>query len=367
MTDLIHLGACDLAARIRAGQVKPSEVMSAHLTRIAQTNTRDEVFQFNDPSLAMIQAQLADAMPATGPLHGVPFAIMDTINTRGMPTSWGTQLYSDRVPERNAACVDAFLSAGAVPIGKTKTAAFAIGDSPNGAATAVANRVATFALCSGAPPATDVVVFKPTRGSYNLRGIMTLSESLDTLCILARDPQDFKVALPAICGFEGEGSVSAEPRIGYLQGARFNELPQAVATTRRAVQEVAQFPLLGSLPQTQATIFAYEIARFRAAEAALGPARVGQPICDLVTTGANVSETTYSKALDQWRDAHDRLDDILKDIDVLLAPGDQTHWRWMNHPCVTLPGGLQIMGRQGQDTQLLDVACRFFERTQATT
>ncbi|GAB5435893.1 amidase family protein [Falsiruegeria mediterranea] len=367
MTDLTHLGVCDLTARIRAGQVKPSEVMSAHLTRAAQLGAQDEVFQFIDPSLAMAQAQLADVMPATGPLHGVPFAIMDTIDTRSMPTSWGAQLYRNRVPERNASCVDALLSAGAIPIGKTTTPAFAIGEIPNGAATAVAQRMAAFALCSGPPLSTNAISFKPTRGNCDLRGIIRLSDSLDALSFLARHLHDFQALMPLLNDDEGQNSDLDEPRIGFLSGSLPHGMSDMLATAECVPQEIANSPQLNSLPQAHDTILAFEVARSRAAEAALGPACVGQPLCDLVATGTGIGDVMYVQAVEKWIKAHDHIDDMLREADILLAPFQQSHWTSMNNPCVTLPGGLQIIGRQRQDARLLNIACRFFERTQAST
>ncbi|WP_164660182.1 amidase family protein [Tropicibacter sp. Alg240-R139] len=367
MTDSTHLGVTDLAALIRAGQIKPSEVMSAHLERIAQSGSPKYVFQFVDPSQAMMRAQVADALPPTGPLHGVPFAIMDTIDTCDMPTGWGVKLYENRVPEQNAACVDTLLSAGAMPIGKTTTPAFAIDETPNGAEAAVAEGLATFALCSR-PPCTDVIVaYKPTRKICDLRGIMGLSHTLDTFCILARDPRDLKMLQTIISCDDDQNTESAISRIGFFPGSLQNETSKVTSAEWRTTHEVSNSSEFKTLAQTHATILAFEVARSRAAEAALGPSRVGQSLCDLAAAGARISDANYAEAQRQRKQAHNLMDDMLQNIEALLVSADHQLWSSMNHPCVTLPGPragcVQLIGHQGQDARLLDIACRFFEQT----
>ncbi|MYH58801.1 MAG: hypothetical protein F4145_12590 [Boseongicola sp. SB0675_bin_26] len=121
MSRLNRLGAWELAPLVRSGDVKPSEVMAAHLDRIAAREPQIGTFQCLDADRAMARARTADDHPATGPLHGVPFVIKDIIDTAEMPTGWGFDPYSMRQPKANAVCVDAMVAAGAIPIGKTVT------------------------------------------------------------------------------------------------------------------------------------------------------------------------------------------------------------------------------------------------------
>ena len=217
MNTLNKHSAHDLARMIRMGETKPSEVMTAHLDRIKQREAEVGAFQHLDADCAMERALAADDLPNAGPLHGVPFVIKDIIDTDNMPTGWGSEIYVTRQPEQNAVCVQKFLDAGAIPIGKTVTTEFAYfrpgktanphniahtpGGSSSGSAAAVADFMAPLAFGSQTAaslirPAAycGVCGFRPTTGGYDLTGVMELSGSLDTLGVLAREPQDLVLA-----------------------------------------------------------------------------------------------------------------------------------------------------------------------------
>ena len=213
MTALNRLSATEIARLIRDGSTTPSAVMAAHLQRIAAREADVGAFIHLDADRAMQRARVADGQSAKGPLHGVPFVIKDIIDTADMPTGWGSDIHSGRRPESNAACVQIFLDAGAIPIGKTVTTEFAYfrpgktanphnlshtpGGSSSGSAAAVADCMVPLAFGSQTAaslirPAAycGVCALKPTTGAFDLSGVMALAPSLDTLGVLARDPQD---------------------------------------------------------------------------------------------------------------------------------------------------------------------------------
>jgi amidase len=177
-----------MARAIRAGDTTPSAVMKAHLERIAAREPEVGAFIHLDADRAMERARAADRQPAKGPLHGVPFAIKDIIDTDDMPTGWGSDIFAGRQPDRNAKCVQAFLDAGAIPVGKTVTTEFAYfrpgktanphnlahtpGGSSSGSAAAVADYMVPLAFGSQTAaslirPAAycGVCAFKPTTGA----------------------------------------------------------------------------------------------------------------------------------------------------------------------------------------------------------
>lgn len=367
MTDLTQLGLTELTALIRAGQVTPSEVMSAHLDRIAKSPNHGDLFQFLDPNRALRRAQLLDVQPSDGALHGVPFAIMDTIDTHGIPTSWGTSLYANRVPERNAICVEQLIAAGAIAMAKTAVPPFALTTGGGPTAEAVNAFMASFALCSGSDLVPDVATFKPTRSGTELRGVMTLSPTLDRICILARTLSDLQ---PVLSGLRGEpiGHPIAAPKVGIpLDPSADATLPQIDTTACRRV-DLAYPDAFQDLAKAHDTIRAYETARSRAAEAALGPRRVGQQLCDLVSAGAAISDKTYVEAMDHHRMAEAELDKLLANVDALLLSAARPEFNEMSNPCVTPPQQgtrqIQLIGRKGQDTQFLDIACRIIGQPQ---
>jgi Asp-tRNA(Asn)/Glu-tRNA(Gln) amidotransferase A subunit family amidase len=74
-----------------------------------------------------MDAELAAGKPR-GPLHGIPYAAKDLLDTAGVRTTWGAEPWKDRVPTTNAWVIDALDRAGAVLTAKTAVGALAYGD-----------------------------------------------------------------------------------------------------------------------------------------------------------------------------------------------------------------------------------------------
>ena len=117
-----HLSANGAAALIAARQITSEEVVTACLEQIERLEPSVEAWEFLDPERALAAARERDSEPSRGPLHGVPFALKDVIDTAAMPTACGTPIYAGRQPGIDAACARSLLDAGGVLLGKTVTA-----------------------------------------------------------------------------------------------------------------------------------------------------------------------------------------------------------------------------------------------------
>ena len=146
--DLCHLDAIELAARIRGKQVSAREVMSAHLAQIERVNPGVNAIVTLVAERAMADAARADEQLARGgplgPLHGLPVAHKDLVDTAGIRTTRGSLFYRDTVPTADALIVTRIRHAGAITVGKTNTPEF------------------------GAGSQTFNAVFGPTRNPYDL-------------------------------------------------------------------------------------------------------------------------------------------------------------------------------------------------------
>ncbi|WP_166296319.1 amidase family protein [Bradyrhizobium sp. 2S1] len=120
MDDLSQLTATDATRRIQSGRLKPADLLEACLARIADRDPAVRALAFHDPD----QARSARANP--GPLHGIPIGVKDVIDTHDMPTEHGSPIWKAWRPKADAAAVTWVRAAGAVVIGKTVTAEFAI-------------------------------------------------------------------------------------------------------------------------------------------------------------------------------------------------------------------------------------------------
>ena len=129
--EICFLTAADLAEKIRSKEVSAKEVMETHLDQIERVNPKVNAIVTYLPEQAMEGARAADKMlakgDAVGPLHGLPVAHKDLVETQGILTTYGSPIYKDNVPDQDALIVERLKKAGAVTIGKTNTPEFGAG------------------------------------------------------------------------------------------------------------------------------------------------------------------------------------------------------------------------------------------------
>jgi len=100
---LERLTAHEAARRIAAREITSEALVQACLARIAARESEVGAFAFIDPAQALAQARAADGAAPRGPLHGVPVAIKDIIDTSDMPTAYGSPIYEGHRPACDAA------------------------------------------------------------------------------------------------------------------------------------------------------------------------------------------------------------------------------------------------------------------------
>jgi aspartyl-tRNA(Asn)/glutamyl-tRNA(Gln) amidotransferase subunit A len=123
----------ELAPRLRQKEISPVEVTSACLERIEKLNPALNAFITVMAESALTEARVAETEilrgERRGPLHGVPIALKDLIDTAGVRTTAGSAFYRDRIPAEDAGVVRRLRAAGAVIIGKNNLHEFAYGGS----------------------------------------------------------------------------------------------------------------------------------------------------------------------------------------------------------------------------------------------
>ncbi len=129
--ELCDLSAVELASRIRRKQLSAREVMAAHIARIERVNPKINAIVTLVADRAMAGAAHADEHQARGgtlgPLHGLPVAHKDLVNTAGIRTTYGSPMFRDNVPTVDALIVTRTRAAGAITLGKTNTPEFGAG------------------------------------------------------------------------------------------------------------------------------------------------------------------------------------------------------------------------------------------------
>ena len=130
MTNLVDKSGTDLAAGLRSGALKAEDLMQHTLDRIAAVNGKvNAIVSQCDANDVLAQARAADKVPSEdrGPLHGLPIAIKDLANAKGVPTSLGSPIFAGTMPPKDDEAVARVRKAGAIVIGKTNTPEFGLG------------------------------------------------------------------------------------------------------------------------------------------------------------------------------------------------------------------------------------------------
>ena len=221
--DLTRLSIDEASRRIAAGDLSPVELTRAYLERIERVDGQVNSYITVLAEQALAQARTLEAELARGqrrgPLHGIPLALKDNIDTAGILTTAASAVYADRIPSEDAECVRKLRDAGAVFLGKLNMHEFAYGGtsavthygpvhnpwdldynpggSSGGSAAAVAARLCAAALGTDTAasvrfPAAccGVAGLKATHGLASIRGIVPLSEFHDHVGPLARSVAD---------------------------------------------------------------------------------------------------------------------------------------------------------------------------------
>jgi amidase len=130
-SSICFMSAVEMAGLIRAKKLSAREALAAHLKQIERVNPKVNAIVTLVAEMAAADAAKADEMQAhgekLGPLHGLPVAHKDLLETRGIRTTFGSPLFKDYVPAEDDIVVERMRRAGAIIIGKTNTPEFGAG------------------------------------------------------------------------------------------------------------------------------------------------------------------------------------------------------------------------------------------------
>jgi Asp-tRNA(Asn)/Glu-tRNA(Gln) amidotransferase A subunit family amidase len=426
MPDPLALSARDAARQIAAGRLSAEALVSACLERIAAREPVVGAWHHLDQGAALAAARHCDASGPSGPLHGIPIAVKDLIDTVDMPTGYGSAIYQGHRPAADAACVALARAAGAIVIGKTVTTEFACftagktanprnpahtpGGSSSGSAAAIADSMVPLAFGTQTAgsvirPAAfcGIVGFKPSFGVIPRAGVKMLADSLDTIGTMARSVADaafFAGILGGRPALRDVAMPAAPPRFGFYRTPMWEEaepstaaaLDRARAAFERAgawVADIAIPPEHRGLTAAQDAIMGFELVRGLAYERLQHGAELSPRLAQLLDHGMTVGAAAYDAALAETAAARAGLDGFFGPCEALLvpaAPGEapaglgytgnpvfNRMWTLLGVPCVTLPAmwgasglptGIQLVGRIGHDAQLM-AAALFAERALA--
>src|SRR5437763_3081559 len=121
----------EAARLIAAKQLSPVELTQTCLDRVHKVEDRLHAFVHLTEERALAEARAAEAAIMAGrpksPLHGIPIGLKDIVDTEDIPTTCGSKILQDNIPDSDATCAEKLAHAGTVLIGKTTTHEFADG------------------------------------------------------------------------------------------------------------------------------------------------------------------------------------------------------------------------------------------------
>ena len=417
-SDYTKLGLKEMLRAIEQGCVKVEDLIESCMDRIDERENQIGAWQYRLSKTSVInQYQSNIEFYKKSILRGLPIGIKDIIDTVDMPTEMGSIIHKGRRPSNDASCVSLLKSTGAIVVGKTVTTEFAYfkpgktanpcdirrtpGGSSSGSAASVSDYMVPIALGSQTAasvirPAAycGVVGYVGTRGTFSLRGIQPLGQSLDSLGILSRKVEDVDfVRSLLLCEKPSTEKLNGlkPKKILLIKGSCIGDVDPDMAEGLKNVAEllrdqgvIVDVLAIDNWPQRlvecHGLIMAYEAARNLAYES-LYADKMSVPLQELIEQGLEISYELYVKIIDEVSSIDCFIKDEYYTYDAFLAPAapgaaplglERTGaphmsrpWQVLGLPTVTVPGiknveglplGIQLIGKKSADKKLLRMA-----------
>jgi aspartyl-tRNA(Asn)/glutamyl-tRNA(Gln) amidotransferase subunit A len=354
----------DVSRQLRAREVSPVELTRGCLKRIERLNPLLNAFITVTAESALVEARRAEQEIQNGkwrgPLHGIPIALKDLIDTAGVPTTAASALFQDRVPTQDAEVVQKLRAAGAVILGKNNLHEFAYGGSSiishfgptrnpwnlecvtggssGGSAASVAARLCYAAIGTDTAgsirePAAycGVVGLKPTYNMVSARGVIPLSWSLDHVGPLVASVTDAALVLQALSevpSIDYGSALDEQPttlRIGIPRRFFYEELdPEisfavdtALECLRSMVKATVEISIDVNTDRTLQLAESYEYHRQWVAES---PGSYQPETLRRIRAGASVTADAFERAKRELAAERERIKQVFDEVDALITP-----------------------------------------------
>ena len=382
-SNVSQLGLSEASQLVRRKKVSPVELTRECLSRIERLNPKLNAFITVTADSALAEARQAEAEIQRdrwrGPLHGIPIALKDLIDTAGVRTTAASGLFKDRVPTQDAEIVRRLKAAGAVFLGKLNLHEFAYGGSsaisyfgpvhnpwnldysPGGSSGGSAAAVAA-QLCYGAigsdtggsirQPAgyCGIVGLKPTYGRVSTSGVIPLSWSLDHLGPITRSVTDAALMLQVIAGYDAQDTASinvpvpnyaatiaattSSLRLGILRAYFYDALhPEIQAAmeaalsvlktltrTQRDIAPLATDSTYSSMMDPYVTILRAEAYAYHKEYVSKSPKLYQAQTLKRIQAGADITTSVYIQARRQLEQLRRSVSRVFENVDLLITP-----------------------------------------------
>jgi aspartyl-tRNA(Asn)/glutamyl-tRNA(Gln) amidotransferase subunit A len=375
LRDLATLTLKEASELVRRRDVSPVELTEACLARIERYDRAINAFITVTREQALTAAREAEAEIGRGrrrgPLHGIPIALKDNIDTAGIRTTAASGVFKDRVPTEDAEVVVRLKRAGAVLLGKLNLHEFALGGtssvtyfgpvrnpwatdrvaggSSGGSAAAIAADMCfgTLGTDTGGSiriPASlcGIVGLKPTYGRVSNRGVIPMAWTLDHVGPMCKTVEDAALVMAAIAGYDPMDPVSVDApvpdfsraiggeterlRVGVARTPFFDGLNPEVATAiesaiavlRKLTASVieVQVPQAGNVAEVwNPEIYAYHLPWITKA-----PELYQTATRNLIQGAGKANAATYAQARHHVDVVRREIKAVFTNVDVLVTP-----------------------------------------------
>lgn len=360
---------------IRSRAISSVELVRAYAERIGRFNPQLNAFITVTEDLAYEQARERDLELDSGrwrsPLHGIPVALKDNIDTAGTITSAGSALFASRIPTEDAEVVRRLKEAGAVLLGKLNMHEFAYGatsgvsnygpvhnpwdlnripgGSSGGSAAAVSARLCAAALGTDTggsirQPAAycGIVGLKPTYGLVSIRGIIPLAASQDHVGPMCQTVADSALMLQALAGYDPGDLASirspspdylsalyqktSELKIGVARPFFFDDLDEEIeVVTEQALAVLSELTAEISdveLPMSRIRVVPVEAYAYHAEYLEQEETRqlYQPPVLRRLLNGSDISATAYVEARRELARLGRDIETVFSEVDLLITP-----------------------------------------------
>jgi aspartyl-tRNA(Asn)/glutamyl-tRNA(Gln) amidotransferase subunit A len=398
-TDLTDLTIAETGRLLRDRKISPVELVDAALERIGKFDPKIHAFITVTADLARAKAREVEARLAKGDYRGafdgIPFALKDNIETRGIRSTSHSKLLFENVPAEDATVATKLAGAGGILIGKTATFEFALGGpswdlpwppavnpwntkhlpggSSSGSGAAVAARFVPAAIGTDTggsvrwPAAVcGLAGLKPTYGRISRKGVHPNTFSLDHCGPMTRTVEDCAIMLRAAAGYDPRdpGSIDepvpdyAAALTGSIKGLRVGLIrhwyaadgaPDVVKAVDAAAKRLAELgaiveeielePLIDYV-DCKTTISISELYAIHEKDLKTRPQDFGKLLRTRVIAGSLVRAEDYVQAM-RWRtELTTKMLARFKRFDVLATAG------WLNAAEPNDPKGADFFKRR---------------------
>ena len=356
---LCRLPAIDLLELLRAKECSAREVAQSCLARIGELEPVIHAFVEIDAEGALRTASALDNRDFSGPLHGVPIAVKETIDVAGLKCTLGSPIHGSRKPSSDSPVVRRLREAGAIIVGTTVSTEYAIaragpttnphdatrtpGGSSSGSAASVAAgmvpiSIGTQTVGSIIRPAAYCGIFglKPTKQAISTAGAMPLSSYLDHIGPMARIASDTLLAFHAMADTESGHRLRTTPVVTPKRVLRIEGLLQKYVepSSREAVDKAqalleSQGIRVGTAKLSarfENVVSCYETILFRDIASNHGRDRdrhgsaMSVRLREIIDSGRKISDNAYAGAIADARAYREEILELLEADSVILAP-----------------------------------------------